>query len=332
MTARLGLMPELTCYSAFGLQLTSDLVLPELPTRTGLTTPSVSVQVSHHSEWPPLESSPHSTPTLQLAPGEWRLQLEGIGWFRASDGQTLEWQRWDDSVSDRDLRTFLVTSGLGALAIQRGDLVLHGTALERAGQAVLLLGHPATGKSTLAWCLAERGWQLLSSELVVVDSQGLIWPGLQQIKLWHDAAVGLGVDWQQLPPVRRGLKRYAALPPTVACADQPVPLRCLYALHRTKGHAGPSGQITDSGFRTSSSMTQQQALLRLRNQAFHARAVRGMAMEAGLFTQAAALARMVPMYRLEVPYGITAMADGLEDIDLLDPASLHFQEVERTDG
>lgn len=324
-------MAELTCYRAFGLEINSDLVLPELPTRTGLTTPTVGIQSGDHSEWPALDASPHSTPTLQLAPGEWRLQLEGIGWFRASDGQTLEWQRWDDSVSDRDLRTFLVTSGLGALAIQRGDLVLHGTALERAGQAVLLLGHPAAGKSTLAWCLVERGWRLLSSELVVVDSQGLIWPGLQQIKLWEDAAAGMGVDWQQLPPVRRSLKRYAALPPRVACADQPVPLRCLYALHRAKD-TDPSRQTPEIRFRTSSCLTQQQALLSLRNQAFQARAVRGMAMEARLFTQAAALARMVPMHRLEVPYGIPAMVDGLDGINLLDPASMHFQEVERTDG
>ena len=94
-----------------------------------------------------------TTPTLQLAPQECRLELEGIGWFRATGGERLEWQRWDDSVSDRDIRTFAVTSGIGALAIQRGALVLHGTALERDGMAILLLGHTAAGKSTLAWCL-----------------------------------------------------------------------------------------------------------------------------------------------------------------------------------
>ena len=46
---------------------------------------------------------PHSTPTLQLAPQDWRLELEGIGWFRATGGERLEWQRWDDSVGDRDI-------------------------------------------------------------------------------------------------------------------------------------------------------------------------------------------------------------------------------------
>ena len=85
-------------------------------------------EASHH-DWPVLEASSHSTSTLAMAPGDWRLELEGVGWFRAWDGNCINWERWDDSVSDRDISTFLVTSALGALAMQRGSLVLHGTAI-----------------------------------------------------------------------------------------------------------------------------------------------------------------------------------------------------------
>ena len=147
-------------YQAFGMLLSSpSLALPELMPATAVA-PSgseslVELVEADHQQWPTLQASPHSTPTLQLAPQDWRLELEGIGWFRATGGERLEWQRWDDSVSDRDIRTFAVTSGLGALAIQRGALVLHGTALERDGESILLLGHPAAGKSTLAWCLLQ---------------------------------------------------------------------------------------------------------------------------------------------------------------------------------
>ena len=196
-------------YQALGMHLESRLVLPELIQAAPSVEREALVQVveADHRDWPTLEVSPHSTPTLQLAPQEWRLELEGIGWFRATSGERLEWQRWDDSVSDRDIRTFAVTSGLGALAIQRGALVLHGTALERDGEAILLLGHPVAGKSTLAWCLLQQGWRLLSSELVAVSPDGLVLPGMHQLKLWHDAAVALELNWQQLPPVRKGLKR-----------------------------------------------------------------------------------------------------------------------------
>ena len=120
-------------YQALGMHLESRLVLPELIQAAPSVEREALVQVveADHRHWPELQASPHSTPTLQLVPQEWRLELEGIGWFRATGGERLEWQRWDDSVSDRDIRTFAVTSGLGALAIQRGALVLHGTHMPR---------------------------------------------------------------------------------------------------------------------------------------------------------------------------------------------------------
>ncbi len=315
-------------YCAFGAEISSDLVLPELQPSDSASDALLQIQQGDHEQWPSFEPSPHSTPILQLAPQDWRLELEGIGWFRATGGERLEWQRWDDSVSDRDIRTFAVTSGLGALAIQRGALVLHGTALERGGEAILLLGHPAAGKSTLAWCLLQDGWSLLSSELVAVGSDGLVQPGLHQLKLWHDAAIALDLNWGQLPPVRKGLKRYALLAEELTCMPQPTPLRLIYALNRAKGD---SGQEDDSetgiemekvSIKASRNFSQTNALTRLRNQAFHARMYRGMDAEAQLFIQAAALARSVPFHVLMVPDGIKAMAKSLKEVDLMQPESM----------
>ena len=315
-------------YSALGAEISSDLVLPELTVSESTSDALVHIQQGDHEQWPSLEPSPHSTPTLQLAPQDWRLELEGIGWFRATGGERLEWQRWDDSVSDRDIRTFAVTSGLGALAIQRGALVLHGTALERDGEAILLLGHPAAGKSTLAWCLIQEGWRLLSSELVAVGSDGIVQPGMHQLKLWHDAAIALELNWAQLPPVRKGLKRYALVAEELTCMPQPTPLRLIYALNRAKEDSGKEDDTEAEdekekvSLKASRNFSQTTALMRLRNQAFHARMYRGMDAEAQLFMQAAALARTVPLHALVVPDGIKAMAESLKEVDLMQPESM----------
>ena len=319
-------------YQALGMLLSSSLVLPELMPADAVSLagsePPVELIEADHLQWPTLQVSPHSTPTLQLAPQEWRLELEGIGWFRATGGERLEWQRWDDSVSDRDIRTFVVTSGLGALAIQRGALVLHGTALERDGEAILLLGHPVAGKSTLAWCLLQHGWRLLSSELVVLGSDGMVQPGMHQLKLWHDAAMALDLNWAQLPPVRKGLKRYALLAEDLTCLPQPTPLRLIYALNRAKEDSGKKDDAevgvdkAKPSIRASRSFSQTTALMRLRNQAFHARMYRGMEAEAQLFMQAAALARTVPLHALIVPDGIKAMVESLKKVDLMQPESM----------
>ena len=317
-------------YQAFGMNLASSLHLPELMQSSALAEASSVVELveADHRQWPSLEPSPHSTPTLQLAPQDWRLELEGIGWFRATGGERLEWQRWDDSVSDRDIRTFAVTSGLGALAIQRGALVLHGTALERDGEAILLLGHPAAGKSTLAWCLLQEGWHLLSSELVAVGSDGMVQPGIHQLKLWHDAAMALELNWAELPPVRKGLKRYALLTEELTCMPQPTPLRLIYGLNRAKEDSGQENDTEAEddkekiSLKASRNFSQTNALMRLRNQAFHARMYRGMDAEAQLFMQAAALARTVPLHALIVPDGIKAMAESLKEVDLMQPESM----------
>ncbi|EAU74851.1 hypothetical protein RS9916_35127 [Synechococcus sp. RS9916] len=317
-------------YQALGMHLESTLVLPELIQAAPAVEREALVQVveADHRDWPTLEASPHSTPTLQLAPQEWRLELEGIGWFRATGGERLEWQRWDDSVSDRDIRTFAVTSGLGALAIQRGALVLHGTALEREGEAILLLGHPAAGKSTLAWCLIQEGWRLLSSELVAVSPDGMVQPGMHQLKLWHDAAIALNLNWAQLPPVRKGLKRYALLAKDLTCMPQPTPLRLIYILNRAEEEMVKENDTEEGVEKVKASIfasrkfSQTLALMRLRNNAFHARIYRGMDAETQLFMQAAALARMVPVHSLVVPDGIKAMAKSLKEVDFLQPASM----------
>ena len=312
-------------YQAFGMQLSTPLALPELmPATADPVTGSdslVELLEVDHQQWPELQASSHSTASVRLAPWEWRLELEGIGWFRAVGGQRLEWQRWDDSVSDRDIRTFLVTSALGALAMQRGSLVLHGTAIARDGQAVLLLGRPTTGKSTLAWCLQQQGWQVLSSELVAVGAGGCVFPGLQQLKLWHDAAMALRLDWAQLPVVRRGLRRYCLLPPDLAVHQQPAQLRRIYLLNRDK--AEPSADdATQQLLSCSGPLSQQRALIFLRNHAFHARNYRGMEIETQLFLQASTLVRSHPVHFLRVPDGVGPMANALADVDLLDPAAL----------
>jgi hypothetical protein len=74
--------------------------------------------------------------------------------------------------------------------------------------------------------------------------------------------------------------------------------------------------------KASRNFSQTNALMRLRNQAFHARMYRGMDAEAQLFMQAAALARTVPLHALIVPDGIKAMAKSLKEVDLMQPESM----------
>jgi HprK-related kinase A len=52
---------------------------------------------------------------------------------------------------------------------QRRYLLLHASAVERDGRAVLMTGISGAGKSTLAALLMARGWRLMGDEFVLID-------------------------------------------------------------------------------------------------------------------------------------------------------------------
>jgi hypothetical protein len=151
---------------------------------------------------------------------------------------------------------------------------------------------------------------------------------MHQLKLWYDAAVALDLNCAQLPPVRKGLNRYALLTEELTCMPKPTPLRLIYALNRAKEDSGKEDDTEAEdekekiSLKASRNFSQTTALMRLRNQAFHARMYRGMDAEAQLFMQAAALARTVPLHALIVPDGIKAMAESLKKVDLMQPESM----------
>jgi hypothetical protein len=86
-------------------------------------------------------------------------------------------------------------------------LHLRGTAVGRAGQAVLLLSRPNAGKTLLAVTLVARGAWLLADELVPLDPADLlVAPFPKSLRLRREALELLGIDLAHpaLLPFRAG--------------------------------------------------------------------------------------------------------------------------------
>ncbi|HYY79154.1 MAG TPA: hypothetical protein VFD04_08225 [Actinomycetes bacterium] len=72
---------------------------------------------------------------------------------------------------------------------------LHGAAVGRAGQAVLLLGAPHTGKTLLALSAVALGARLLADGLLLLDPGDLLLaPFPQALRLRHEELALLGID------------------------------------------------------------------------------------------------------------------------------------------
>jgi hypothetical protein len=72
----------------------------------------------------------------------------------------------------------------------RGKEALHGSAIERNGRAMAILGASGTGKSTACSRLLNRGWRLVTDDLLAFDDGGKVLPGPPFIRTAADRAEG----------------------------------------------------------------------------------------------------------------------------------------------
>jgi HprK-related kinase A len=89
---------------------------------------------------------------------------------------------------------------------QRRFLLLHASAVERDGRALLMTGHSGAGKSTLAALLGERGWRFMGDEFALLGlDDGLLHPFPRAVSLKNES-LGLldAVDPGRLGPLLEG--------------------------------------------------------------------------------------------------------------------------------
>ncbi|WP_294320280.1 HprK-related kinase A [uncultured Sphingomonas sp.] len=104
------------------------------------------------------------------------------------------------------LRQGLLAAEMGmnlqmALA-QRRYLLLHASAVERDGRALLMTGESGAGKSTLAALLMTRGWRLMGDEFALLDpASGLVHAFPRLVSLKNEA---IGVMERAAPDARFG--------------------------------------------------------------------------------------------------------------------------------
>ena len=78
----------------------------------------------------------------------------------------------------------------------RRHLLLHASAVERDGRAVLMTGESGAGKSTLATLLAARGWRFMGDEFVLVSPEtGLAHAFPRLVSLKNESVAAAEAAW-----------------------------------------------------------------------------------------------------------------------------------------
>lgn len=215
-------------YRAHGLLLASELDLSGFAAPEGGSDPG-SVQVTIR-----LGTVPAPGPGLQAlaygaaGPGRFILEAGLGGRFLVEEGRriTVELtERCEPALAC----LFLTGPGLAALLLQRGDLVLHGNALELAGRGIALCGPPASGKSATAAVLRERGARSLADDVVAVrfPDGPQVPPGCGPLKVRRRGLEAAGLAPEGWSPLRSDAERVARSFPL---GGEPAPLEAVYLL------------------------------------------------------------------------------------------------------
>lgn len=216
-------------YSAFGLQIDSDIQFPELlQGRAGA--PDVSIlwgTVPGKIDMPLKEYHYY-----QASEREFLFWVEGVGRYYVKNGDTIVVQP-GGHTDLRESRLYLLGTVMGVLLMQRGLVPVHGSTVVINGCGVIFTGLSGAGKSTVAAALHKKGYALLADDVsaVAFDEHGIPWvqPGYPQQKLWPVSASMIGINTTTLERVSADTNKYA-VPVSAGFGRQPIPVIAVYKL------------------------------------------------------------------------------------------------------
>jgi len=290
-------------YRIAGLSVASEIALPGLIAGTPAMVPEVTIR---HGDVPEaLPAATSSGITWQRCDERFLLRIPSIARFMLTGGHDIVVAP-ETNADPGDLPIFILGTVFGILLHQREQIVLHASAVEVNGKAVVFCGASGAGKSTLAAALAHRGYPVVTDDVCGVSLHGdvpTVHPDGRQLKLWTQAIARLELTERRGARVRRKLEKFFIDPHNVT--TEPLPLGALYFLRETRPpHAGGISQpnIVD-------------ATLLLRRGAYRPLLVRQFDQKAAYFHAAARIANTAGIYHLTRALDFAAMPDVIASLE-----------------
>lgn len=298
-------------YSAFGLDVRSEMPLPEL--LIGEREATVAVVVRRGEVPEELPGAGDRRGYFQVAGECILIRVAGVARYLVKAGREVTIAAEADAA-DEDVRAFLLTVVFGAVLHQRDELVLHGSAVGIDGHAAAFVGPSGAGKSTLAAAFRNRGYPVLSDDLCLVRPAAagamMLQPSFPHMKLWLDSLDQLKVPAAGLRRIlRKGEKR--AMPLSHGFAATALPLKKIYVLRRSHENRLSITPVERIG-----------AVRALKNHTYRFGLLESLGKQRQHFAQVVALAERVPLAIVARPLGEFRLEELLSAIETdirLDP-------------
>lgn len=217
-------------YKAYGLNIHSHLELPELTPYNGKLDVSINFGKVKFFEAKYLEGGTK----YEITPEEIHLSWREVANFRLINGQKIIIDPVED-IDENILREVLLGPVFAVLLYQRGNLVLHASAVNIKNKAVAFLGHAGSGKSTLSLEMYKQGHSLITDDILTINLNNtdipIVHPSFHMIKLESD---GLREDIHNFRITKKDSsldKSYYFLLDNFSTS--PIPLKTVYIIKRS---------------------------------------------------------------------------------------------------
>lgn len=194
-------------YRVFGLSILSSFELPDL-FQVDFEKPDVIIAFGKTPE--SINNITRKGIIFEARRNCFLFKFDSVGSYLVENGTHITISVKKNSNLD-DLRLFLMGSVFGALLHQRELLAFHSSCIAIDGKATIIGGISGSGKSSLAFHLAQKGFNLLADDISAISAINgipIVYPGITSSKLWKDVVETSGYDIQNLNKIRSQVNKY----------------------------------------------------------------------------------------------------------------------------
>lgn len=219
-------------YAVFDLRLSSNIAFPELPPAARRGRPA-TFHLARPAPPPKVLRWTHHVPrpdgkrwlSISVGRARVRLRFHGQADFLARlDSVDVE-ARPVPGTSEEAVRHLYLDHVLPRLLAGAGRTVLHASAVEVDGVAIVFAGESGSGKSTLAASFCAAGARLLSDDAVLLDDRFRVIPSYPVHRLWPSSASVL-----KSAPDQADSRKCRLGPQKAKWSSAPAPLAAIYLL------------------------------------------------------------------------------------------------------
>ncbi|PLR68725.1 aldolase [Bacillus sp. UMB0893] len=228
-------MSEVIRYLAFGYTIYSDIRFEELPiNKNQINFPELNILLVDLSCEMKRFIENEEIQFLINEEQVW-LFIPNIAVFYIARACTIKVHILDEQRMDV-VKMFILGTCIGICLLQNKILPLHGSAIEINGKAYAFIGHSGAGKSTLASAFIQKGYKLISDDVIPVklDDRNIpvVIPAYPQQKLWKESLDQFGIDSMRLTPLFERETKFA-IPAGDHFLNKEVPLGGVFELTKT---------------------------------------------------------------------------------------------------